>query len=109
MVALKEGRDEEQQAFLDVPLQDRPDVTAPRSGWPRALAFYLRLALELTMAAAIGFLLVRLSHVSSEPSLMPSPVPQCMSHAAHAKCRISDATSSSKKDIRLQRGQKIFE
>ncbi|RKU49524.1 hypothetical protein DL546_008893 [Coniochaeta pulveracea] len=73
MVSLEQ--EEEKEAFLDVPLSHRQDETAPRSGWPRALALYLRLALELAMAAVIAFLLVKLLRDSSQKSLTPSPVP----------------------------------
>lgn len=107
MVSLEQ--EEEKEAFLDVPLSHRQDETAPRSGWPRALALYLRLALELAMAAVIAFLLVKLLRDSSQKSLTPSPVPPCMSHTTPSKVRDSDAASSPPKDIHLQRGYKISE
>ena len=79
MAAAKDGNDEEGQAFLDSPYgrhchkQSAAEDSLPGSS-RRSWICYLRLLLELAMAAAIVALLVRLS----SGSVKPSPVPQCM-------------------------------
>lgn len=78
MSTTEDGREEEEQGFLESPYQAEgykklaEAHSTPRSG-RRPLIFYLRLLLELAMAGAIAALLAR--PISSLAK--PSPVPQC--------------------------------
>jgi hypothetical protein len=86
MSATKDGRDEEEQGFLESPYREEGHKESaegkalPRSP-RRSLIFYLRVLLELAMAGTIAVLLAR---PFSSP-VKRSPVPQRMAPLPHTK------------------------
>jgi hypothetical protein len=83
MDSRKREADEEEQAFLPQPGSNSTDHDAsdaaidngPRRGW----AWYLRLLLELAMAATIGYLVVFKPFVVTRETIRRTPVPRCTS------------------------------
>jgi hypothetical protein len=88
---MKNQHDEEAEAFLDQP-EDVPTINKKRDTWARSWS-YIRLVLEIAMAATIVFLLFFRAPPSR--NLRRSPVPERMlpsSSTSHGKLIIQSST-----------------
>lgn len=77
MDSRKHEADEEEQTFLPKAINSDHAELGDHRPRTRGAAWYLRLILEIAMAATIVYLIVAKPLIASRPTLRRTPVPQC--------------------------------